>query len=84
MGVGGAKAPLPPPTSFYPATSTNVGISPQNFMTFSFNLFATLVQNFPQKKSQIIEPEPRTPFTKSGFSGQILIKLRYATVTKFW
>ena len=26
----GAKKP-PPPTSFYPATSTNVEISPQNF-----------------------------------------------------
>ena len=27
----------PPLTSFSPVTSTNVGISPQNFMTFSFN-----------------------------------------------
>ena len=32
-----------PPTSFFPVTSTNVGISPQNFLTFSFNPFATLV-----------------------------------------
>ena len=31
-----------PPTSFSPVTSTNVGISPQNFLTFSFNPFATL------------------------------------------
>ena len=30
-----------PPTSFSPVTSTNVG-----FLTFSFNPFATLVQNF--------------------------------------
>ena len=34
-----------PPTRFFPVTSTNVGISPQpkNFLTFSFNPFATLV-----------------------------------------
>ena len=30
-------------TSFSPITSTNVGISPQNLLTFSFNPFATLV-----------------------------------------
>ena len=40
---GGAKSP---PTSFFPVTSTNVGIEPYNFLTFSFNSFATLVQNF--------------------------------------
>ena len=28
---------------FSPVTSTNVGISPQNFLTFSYNPFATLV-----------------------------------------
>ena len=39
----GKKAPS---TSFSPVTSTNVGFGPQNFLTFSFNLFATLVQNF--------------------------------------
>ena len=32
-----------PPTSFPPATSTNVGITSQNSLTFSFNPFATLV-----------------------------------------
>ena len=37
--IGGKKAP----SSFSPAISTNVGISHQNFLTFSFNLFATLV-----------------------------------------
>ena len=40
---GGKKSPL---TSFSPVTSTNVGLSPQNFPTFSFNPFATLVYNF--------------------------------------
>ena len=33
-----------PPTSFLPPTST--GISPQNFFTFRFDSFATLLQNF--------------------------------------
>ena len=32
-----------PPTSFSLVTSTNVGISPQNLLTFSFNPFATLI-----------------------------------------
>ena len=40
----GGEGPLP--TSFSPVTSTNVGFGPQNFLTFSFNPFATLVQNF--------------------------------------
>ena len=40
---GGQKDP---PTSFSPVTSTNVGVGPQNFLTFSFNSFATLLQNF--------------------------------------
>ena len=37
---GGAKRP---PTSFSPVTSTNVGISPENFLSFSFNPFVTLL-----------------------------------------
>ena len=40
QGGDGQKGPS---TSFSPATPTNVGISPQNFLTFSFNPFATLV-----------------------------------------
>ena len=40
----GQKAPPPPsPTSFSPVTSTNVVTNPKNFLTFSFNPFATLV-----------------------------------------
>ena len=31
------------PTSFSPVTPTNVEISPQKFLTFSFNPFATLM-----------------------------------------
>ena len=37
---GGQKGP---PTNFSSVTFTNVGISPQNFVTFSFKRFATLV-----------------------------------------
>ena len=39
--MGGKKAP--PRTSFSPVTSTNVGIRPQNILTFGFNRFTTLV-----------------------------------------
>ena len=48
-GVGGRGwgwAKKPPPTSFSPVTSTNVGFGLQNFLTFSVSPFATLVQNF--------------------------------------
>ena len=38
MGVETKKSP---PTSFSPVTSTNVRTGLQNFLTFSFNLFAT-------------------------------------------
>ena len=48
MGQKGPRA------SFSHVTSTKIGISPQHFMTFSLNPFATLV-------SQIIELEPRAP-----------------------
>ena len=41
-GEGGQKDPPTLPV-FSSVTSTNVGISPQNFLTFSFNPFATLV-----------------------------------------
>ena len=43
MGGGGKP---PTPNFFSPVTSTNVGFGPQNFLAFSFNPFATLVQNF--------------------------------------
>ena len=32
-----------PTINFSPVTSTNVGFSPQNFLTFSFNPFSPLV-----------------------------------------
>ena len=34
-----------PPTSFSPATSANVRIGLQNFLTLSFNLFDRVVEN---------------------------------------
>ena len=41
--MGDKKPPPPPaPTSFSLVISANVGINPQIFLTFSFNLFATL------------------------------------------
>ena len=41
--IGGGRGHKGPHTSFFPVTSTNVRVSPQNFLTFSFNPFATLV-----------------------------------------
>ena len=43
MRGAGAKKP---PISFSLITSTNIGISSQNLLTFSFNPFATLLLNF--------------------------------------
>ena len=46
-GMGGRVQKGPPrSTRFSPVTSTNVGISTQNFQTLSFNPFALLVWNF--------------------------------------
>ena len=61
----GAKRP---PTSFSPVTSTNVGISPQNFLTFSFNPFATLVQNFvPSASPKLLNLNETTHQKKRSF-----------------
>ena len=64
--VGIKKVPL---TSFSPVTSTNVGYSPQNFLTFSFNSCHTGVkcQNHTNCQPQIIELEPRAPLKKVFF-----------------
>ena len=56
-------APPPPkrlPTSFSSVTSASVRTSPQTFLAFSFNFFATLVYNFKAipSHSQTIELEP--------------------------
>ena len=44
---GGGQTLSPPrPTSFFSVTSANVEVGTQNFLTFSFNSFATLAWNF--------------------------------------
>ena len=55
MGVGVVAGQKSPPTIFSPVTSTNVGISPQNFLTFCFNPFFSLMQNF--KFVPIVSPK---------------------------
>ena len=42
-GGSGGEGKKAHPTSFSPATSTNIGISPPKFLTFCFNSFATLM-----------------------------------------
>ena len=57
---GGGPPPKRLPTSFSSVTSASVRTSPQTFLAFSFNFFATLVYNFKAipSHSQTIELEP--------------------------
>ena len=82
------------PTSFSFLISTNVEISPKNFLTFSFNPFATLVQNF----KAISSPSPKLLNLNQGNPSKKLVFLvkslqnwgyenfshRNATTTKLW
>ena len=52
---GEVKEPALPLTSFTLITSTNVGISPKNFLTYSFNSFPAEVKNL--KVIPISSPE---------------------------
>ena len=65
--------------SFYERlTSTNVGNNPQNFLAFSFNPFATFVQNvkaIPSASPKLLNLNQEHPL-KIVFFGQILIKFR--------
>ena len=57
-------------TSFSPVISTNLGISPQNFLTFSFNPLATLVQNLkaiPSASPKLLNLTNTTPQKKQFF-----------------
>ena len=68
--MGQSPPPSPPLTNFSPVTTTNVGISLQNFLTFSFNPFATMVQNFKairRASPKLLNSEQRPPCKKSGF-----------------
>ena len=63
-------AKSPPPTSFSPVTSTNVGISPKNFLTFSFDPFATLVLNckfLPSASPKLLNLKQDHPSKKAVF-----------------
>ena len=62
MGRGDAQLP----TSFFRVNSTNVGISPQNFLTLSFSA-----------SPQLLNLNQDHPSKKWFFWSKILIKLRF-------
>ena len=65
-----AKRPPPAPTNFSSVTSTSVGVSPQNFLTFSFNSFATVVWNFkfvPSASPKLLNQNQDHPSKKGVF-----------------
>ena len=67
---GGEECAKEPPDSFFPVTSTNVRISPQNFLTFSFNPFENLVQNFkyaPSASPKLLNLNKYQPSKKAVF-----------------
>ena len=66
-----------PATSLSPVTSKSVEISPKSFLTFIFNSFSTLVQNFkaiPSPSSKLLNLNQG--YLSKKFSSQIFIKLR--------
>ena len=74
-GGGSQKASTLLPTSFSLVTSTKVGISPNNFLTFSFKIFfcsGVTCQVCIQCQYHIIELDTK----KSDFPGQILTSLK--------
>ena len=59
-----------PSTSFSPVTSRDVGFGPKIFLTFSFNHFSTLVQNFklvPSANSKLLNLNQDYPSQKAIF-----------------
>ena len=72
---GSKKAP---PTSFSPVTSTNVGISSQNFLTFSFNPYDRLVYNFkyvPSPSRKLLNLNQDHPSKNAVFLVKSLLRL---------
>ena len=68
--MGGEAAARRPPISFSHVTSTNLGLGPKNFLTFSFNPFATLVQNFkfvPSASPKLLNLNQDQPSKKAIF-----------------
>ena len=94
MGGGRGREQKGSRTSFFPVNSTNVRISPQNFMTFNFSPFATLVQNFkfvPSASPKLLNLNQDHRSKKAVFLVKSLqnwgcdnFSLRNATVTKLW
>ena len=83
----------PPPTSFSPVTSTNVGFGPKNFLTYSFNPFAILAQNFkflPSASPKLLNLNQDHPSKKRSFwsnpykIGVMITFLIEILVTKLW
>ena len=69
-GGGGGGFGKKAPNQFFPVTSTNVGFGPRNFLTFSFNSFATLVQNFkfvPRASPKLFNLSQDHPLKKAIF-----------------
>ena len=63
----GAKSP-PPSYQFFLCNYTNVGFSLQNFLTFSFNPFATLAYNFlPSASPKLLNLNQNDPSKKRFF-----------------
>ena len=91
---GGEECAKEPPDSFFPVTSTNVRISPQNFLTFSFNPFENLVQNFkyaPSASPKLLNLNKYQPSKKAVFLVKSLqnwgydnFSYRNARVNKLW
>ena len=86
---GGGVAKSPPPTSFSPVTSFNAGFCPQNLLTFSFNPFATLVENFkivPSASPKLLNLDQDHPSEKAIFlvKSFMITSLIEMPVTKLW
>ena len=83
-----------PPYGFSPITSTNIIISLQNFLTFTFDPFATLVWNFkaiPSTSPKLLSLNQDHPSKKVFFLVKSLQNSSYdnfshrnAKVTKLW
>ena len=90
--IEGAKSITP--ASFFLVTSTNVRLSPNNFVTFSFNHFVTLVYNFkviPIASPKFLNLNQDLPSKKVVFlvkssenSGYNNFSHRNSRVTNFW
>ena len=77
-GGGGRGKQKAPSTSYSQVTSTNVGFSPPNFLTFSFNPLPKLVKNLkfvPTACPKLLNLNQDHP-SKKRFFWSNLVKLR--------